>query len=201
MPAKFWEWAPLAARYRDPETGRFVSRDTIRYGLDDLIRLSQNRISQASDQLRDGRIGVEEWQRIMRDEIKRTQLGAEALVRGGWGQMTPADYGRVGARVREQYGYLANFSQQLLDGAIRTDGGFMSRARLYAGASRVAYHESQMEQVLGIGYREELNVLHPAEHCIECVECRDRGWVTIGTNPPIGSRKCLGNDKCTMRYR
>jgi hypothetical protein len=199
--AKFYQWAPQAARYRDPDTGRFVSRDAIRYGLDDLIVRSQQRITAASDDLRNGRIDLADWQLIMREEIKTTQLGAESLLRGGWDQMSQADYGRVGQRVREQYEYLADFTAKLRSGDMRTDGNFMNYARMYAAAARVGYHEGQTEQVLSVGYTEELNVLHPAEHCADCVEAKDRGWVPIGTNPPIGTRKCLGNDKCTMRYR
>jgi hypothetical protein len=198
---KFYEWAPRAARYRDPATGRFVARETIRYGLDDVIRQSQNTITTASDDLRNGRIELADWVRVMQEEIKRTQLTGEALLRGGWAQLSPEDYARVADRVREQYEYLDGFMRDLRDGTIRTDGQFMNRARMYAAAARVGYHAGQQEQVLSVGYTEELNVLHPAEHCIECVECRNRGWVPIGTNPPVGTRKCLGNDVCTMRYR
>jgi len=201
MPDRFWEWAPKARRYRDPATGRFVARDTIRRGLDDLIQDSQGRVSEASDLLRSGQIELAEWQMIMREEIKRTQLGAQALLRGGWKQMTEADYAVVAERIRAQYEFLHHFTVRLRDGTVRTDGNFMNRARLYPASARVGYHEDEQGLVLESGYTRELNVLHPAEHCFECVECANRGWVPIGANPPIGSRKCLGNDRCTMRFR
>lgn len=201
MPAKIWDWAPLARRYRDPETGRFVARDTIRRGLDDLIVDSQKIITEASEALRSGAIELADWQQIMREEIKRTQLGAQALLRGGWKQMKPEDFTTIEARIQVQFDYLHAFTVKLRDGLMRTDGNFMNYARLYLAAARVGYHEDESELVREVGYHEELNVLHPAEHCIECVACRDAGWVPIGTNPPIGSRKCLGNDRCTMRYR
>ncbi len=198
--ANIWQWAPKAARYRDPDSGRFVSRATIRQGVDQLIVASQRRITIASEELRSRKITLDEWQQVMLYEIKITQLMSEALLRGGWDQMTQADYDSVGERVKEQYTYLDGFTQDLANG-LTTDGSFMSRARMYASAARVGFESGMAEQLLGVGYTEERNVLHPAEHCTDCVEATDRQWVPIGTNPPIGTRKCLGNDLCTTEYR
>lgn len=196
-----YEWSATAARYRDPRTGRFVTRSAIRRGLDDIIQRSQNRITAFSDELRDGVIDLAQWQTAMREEIKETQLAAEALLRGGWKQMTAADYGRAGQRIREQYEYLDGFTAGLRDGVVRTDGSFFVRARMYAAAARVGFHDAQGEQLEALGYTEEKNVLHPAEHCEECVDQTAAGWVPINTLVPIGSRQCLGNDRCSMNYR
>jgi hypothetical protein len=201
MPFKFWEWAPRARRYRDPITGRFVARDTIRKGVDDLILASQKVVTSLSDDLRNGKITLAEWQHGMQEEIKLTQLGSQALLRGGWAQLTEADYAAVEGRILEQYRYLQNFTNKLRDGLMRTDGNFMNYARLYPASARVGYHADESVLVREAGYTEELNVLHPAEHCADCIYASGLGWVPIGTNPPIGSRQCLGNDRCTMRYR
>lgn len=201
MPDKFWEWAPLARRYRDPITGRFVPRDTIRRGVDDLILRSQARVTLLSESLRSGKLELSEWQIGMREEIKRTQLGAQALLRGGWAQLTDADYAAINDRIQGQFAYLHDFTGKLRDGLMRTDGNFMNYARLYPASARVGYHEEEQDLVRRSGYREELNVLHPAEHCADCVAASALGWVPLGTNPPIGGRRCLGNDRCTMRYR
>jgi hypothetical protein len=137
----------------------------------------------------------------MRQEIKRTQLSTTSLLRGGWNQMTAADYGRVGSNVRVQYHYLDGFVGDLRSGRQRMDGSFFNRAKLYPANARVTFHEQQTAQLDALGYTEELNVLHPAEHCVECIDARARGWVPIGTNVPIGKRQCVGNDRCSMRYR
>lgn len=201
MPDKIWEWAPRARRYRDPVTGRFVSRDEIRRGVDRLIADSQKVITTASDELRIGRMELADWQEIMRKEIKRTQLGAQALLRGGWNQLTDDDMAQITSRVRAQFEYLHDFTAQLRDGRQRTDGTFMNRARMYPASARIGYHEDESELMRAVGYRLEHNILHPAEHCGECLDCWARGWVPIGSNPPIGARRCFGNDRCTMRYR
>lgn len=196
-----YDWAPLAARYRDPRTGRFVSREAIKRGVDQLILASQGRITTFSNELRSGTIDIAQWQEMMREEIKSTQLTTLALVKGGWKQLTQSDFGTVGNRIKEQYLYLEEFTQKLIVGSIRTDGQFMNYARMYAASARIGYHEEQQAMLEAAGYTSELNVLHPAEHCGQCVDCTSRGWVAIGTNPPIGSRTCLGNDRCSMSYK
>lgn len=201
MPGKIWHWAPLARRYRDPATGRFVSRETIRRGVDDLILRSQRNVTSFTDSLRLGNIDLATWQRGMQDEIKRTQLGAQALLRGGWAQLTDVDLEAINVRIREQFEFLHKFTADLRAGRVRTDGEFMNRARLYPAAARVGYHQEESELMLTSGYRDELNVMHPAEHCADCKAAEARGWVPIKTNPPIGTRRCLGNDRCTMLYR
>jgi len=196
-----YEWDPSTARFRDPASGRYVARSEVTNIVDQIILKSQARITADSDRFRSGLITLEEWQADMRQEIKRVHLATEAMVRGGWNQLGPSDFGRVGARVKEQYAYLSDFTQQLLNGEIRTDGAFMSRARLYAASVRASLHESMTEVVMAAGYTEERNVLHPAEHCTECLDQSAAGYVPLGTLVPIGARQCLGNDKCTMRYR
>jgi len=196
-----YDWDPIVMRFRDPVTGRYVSRQTVRAEVDALIVASQNRIRDLSNEMRQGKITLAAWEEGMIEELKLAHLGSEALLRGGWKQMTQADFGRVGQRLRVQYEYLANFVQELLDGTAITDGLFMSRAGLYAGSARVGFHEGMGLALAQLGYREERNILHPAEHCWQCVEETDKGWVPINSLLPIGDRACLGNDKCDIRYR
>lgn len=201
MPRRRADWNPRTARYRDPLTGRWISRDAVRLLLDRAIAASQQRLQTASDEFRRGELSLDEWQVIMREEIKRTQLAAEMLVRGGRAQMTPADFGRVGQRVRMQYDYLRDFAQALKDGAVRTDGTFLNRAKMYANAARVAFHDSLGDQLAGLGYTHERNILHPAEHCDGCLDETAKGWSDIGTLTPVGQRTCRGNDRCSIEYR
>jgi hypothetical protein len=200
MARRPFEFVSSSGRYRDPLTGRFISRDTVRLLLDQAIAKSQLRLQTVSDEFRRGALSLDEWQLAMREEIKRTQIAAEMLVQGGRAQMTAADYGRVGQRVRVQYDYLRDFAQALSDGAIRTDGTFLNRAKMYASAARPAFHESLADQLSGLGYTHERNVLHPAEHCSGCLAQTERGEVPIFSLVPIGERDCGGNDKCSIAY-
>jgi hypothetical protein len=195
-----YRWNDRAALFRDPATGRFVSRDTVRGWIDQSILKSQQRIQLVTDDVRAGRITVDEWQVTMREEIKRTQLASEMLARGGRAQMTPADFGRVGQRVRVQYGYLRDFASQLVDRSIRTDGSFLNRAKMYAAASRGAFHETEGDVLADAGYTLERNILAIAEHCEQCVIETRRGFVAIGSLIPIGERTCLVNCRCRLEY-
>lgn len=195
------KWIPGTARYRDPDTGRFIARTEVRRVLDKIIGDSQKRVHATAAAMRSGSIDVGEFDAVMRQEIKRAHLAAESLVRGGWQQMTPRDFGRVGQRVREQYRYLDRFVRQIESGEVRTDGTLFNRAMMYPGSARVGFHKSQTPQLEALGYGLERNQLHPAEHCEGCLIESRRGWVPIGTLVPIGSRDCRGNDKCSIAYR
>lgn len=193
-------WSENAARFYDRRTGRFVSRDTIRLALDDVIDLAGVEARDLSELLRAGKIDLAEWQRGMREIVKTTMLDAEALAHGGRGQLTQSDYGRVGAAVREQYRYLDGFTEEIRNG-LPLDGRFLNRAAMYAKASRPFFHEEQSDLLADAGYTRERSILHAAEHCAECVDQSALGWVLIGTAIPIGDRECLANDRCTMQYQ
>lgn len=200
MPAAY-QWDPAIARFRDPVTGRYITRDAVRKVLDELIVKSQARITVASNALRSGAMDITTWEAAMRAEIKSSHLASLALSRGGWNQLTSADFGRAGARIKSQYQYLAKFATEVTSGAQRTDGTFMARARLYAASARPAFHIEMGDQLQQLGYSEERNILHPAEHCGLCVDMTGLGWVPIRTLVPIGERTCLGNDRCSVAYR
>lgn len=189
-------------RYRDAQ-GRFVSAQRIRHDLDEAIKGSNAEITQLSERLRTRKIGVDEWQLGMRQAVKDTQLYGAASARGGWAQMSPADYGAVGRRVKDQYAYLDRFAADIRAG-LPLDGQFLSRSRLYGSASRAAFEAVQRDKMALRGMTEERNLLHPAEHCTgpdSCVEQTDAGWVAIGSLLEIGGRICGMNDHCTMEYR
>jgi hypothetical protein len=196
-----FQFSGSTARFRDPDTGRWITRVQVRQWLDQYIAASQAKVLEASNALRAGQITLASWQSTMRDEIKDSHLVAEALARGGWNQLTPADFGRVGQRVRAQYRFLAAFTTQLRDGTVRLDGGFLARAKMYAASSRPAFYASQGVVLAGAGYTHERSLLHASEHCDVCVSEAERGWVQIGRLIPIGERTCLGNDRCTVEYQ
>lgn len=152
-----------------------------------------------ADGYRTGRLGLQEFEQGMRQVVKNTQLYSAAAARGGWDRMTAHDYGRVGAQVREQYRWLARFAADLRAG-VKTDGGFLARARRYAYAARVVYHQTEREVMLAAGYTHERNILGKADHCGECPTETRRGAVPIGHLIPIGRRECGPNCVCHVTY-
>lgn len=188
-----------ARRYRDAH-GRFVSGEEVRRALDESLRNASKRISSLSDQLRNDTISLIDWEFEMRQAIKEVHLYSRALGRGGWDQMTAADFGSVGAAVKAQYAYLNRFAAEISQG-YNFDGRFRRRSEMYAEAGRHTYYDALDLEMIAAGMTEERNILSSAEHCTECVDQTDLGWVLIGTLVPIGERTCLVACKCFKEYR
>lgn len=195
-----FEWDPKSSQYRAVATGRFVSRGTIRDALERALHRAQREVDATSAALQNGAISVDVWRERMAMHIKETHLYAAAVPRGGWAQLTAADFGRVGRRIRFQYERLNKFALELAAGKKR-DGSFRMRARMYAGASITAYDDAEVVEMRSTGMAEERNVRTRGDSCEGCVGESARGWVPIGKLIPIGQRDCLTHCRCHKRYR
>jgi hypothetical protein len=204
-------WSEEARRYVDPR-GRFVSRAQVKAGLDEAVRKAGLEMQEITAQLRGGVLTVDRlaaWEYEMRARIKDVHLYSAAAARGGWDQMTPAMYGRVGAVLsrgaagagKGQFQYLEGFLQDLISGRQKMDGSLTRRAAMYATAARGTYAAEDGAGFAAAGYDEERNIRNSGDSCDGCVGASARGWVPIGQLPPIGSRTCLGACLCRMEYR
>ncbi len=194
-----YRWNEIAGRYIN-QSGNFVSFADVRSYLDEVLDRHERKIMSLSSALREGSINVQQWQAGMKDALKDLHLVSGALARGGWAQMSQADYGRVGNQLRFQYERLAKFAQQIERG-LPFDGRFIRRTRLYAQSGRVSYTAALRQEMALRGYTEEQSVLAAADHCSECVAEADKGWVKIGTLINIGERICKSNCRCHLEFR
>ena len=194
-----YRWNEVAGRYIAPN-GRFVSFQAIREWLDVALDNSERKVVSLGQQLQSGAITIQEWQVGMRDAMKDIHLASASLAKGGWAQMSQADYGRVGMRLKEQYQYLMRFAKQIEDGYL-LDGRFMNRIKLYAQSGRLTYHMVQRAERTLRGDTEERNILGVADHCTECVSETNKGWVPIGDLVLVGQRICSSNCRCSVDFR
>ncbi|HEY7195529.1 MAG TPA: hypothetical protein VH439_17430 [Gemmatimonadales bacterium] len=171
-----------------------------RSALDLALLATGRRMTALGDQLRAGEITGAAWALEMRALIKDVHLYSAAAAKGGWDALTPADFGRIGQLVKAQYQYLNRFAGQIADGLV-LDGHFRQRVILYAEAGRGTYYTFTQDVMRDRGMTEEMNVLHPADHCVGCLAETARGWVPLGELVPVGARECLGRCKCTITYR
>lgn len=192
-------WDAAAGRYRRAN-GSFVSAGVVRAELDKSLAVTAQRTRALAEDLRAGRISLDGFRTELRAVIKDTQLRSAALARGGWAQMDATAFGRTGQIIRSEYGYLEGWIAEIQAGA-PLDGRLNARASLYAQAGRGTFHLVQAEEMVKQGTDLEANVLHPAEHCAECLAQTDMGWVEIGTLVPVGSRECMRNCRCTISYK
>ena len=190
-----------AGAYRGAN-GRIISQAQVREALDGFVDNSLNVSRDLSMLLREQQISLADWQLQMRAHIKDVHLVAAVAERGGWDNMTQADFGRVGQRIQVQYAYLDNFAQQIADGTQPLDGRFLVRSQMYTDASVATFDRFQVNAFNAAGFDEERSILEPgARHCSECESEAARGWQPIGTIKPIGERICLTRCRCTKEFR
>lgn len=196
-----FDWDERVGQYRNIRSGRFEPRLAVRNVLETAIRETRREMRQDAAALRDGSISLAEWQTRMLGQIKRLHITEAAAARGGWAQMSQADWGAVGQRIRFQYERLRNFANQIASGEQRLDGRFMFRVEMYANAGRGTYEESvrRFERVYHHRMLER-RVLGVADHCEDCLDAAAEGWQPIGTLPAIGDSVCLTNCHCTFEY-
>ena len=143
---------------------------------------------------------VDAWYQAMKREIKRAHLQATIAGRGGLRRMTPADYGRVGRTLRDEYAYLRQFARDVEAGRL-SSAQIAARARLYSNHIQTSFWRGRDALRREQGYRFERRRLNPAEHCDDCKGYAAQGWQPIGTLPPPGvDSVCRANCRCTFEY-
>jgi len=125
-----FRWDINARRYRDAESGKFISEAKVRAARQDIIDRSTVLVDALSAQLDAGEIDVETWTLRMREVIKTTTIAQYVLGRGGRNVMKASDWGRIGYRLREQYGFLQRFAEQVDVGQL-SPAQIADRARMY----------------------------------------------------------------------
>lgn len=199
MAAPKLTWDASAGRFRRGD-GRFIPMSVVRAELDKALRISQNRMRALGDDLRAGRVSLDAWRLGMKAEIKSAHLMSSALARGGWDQLDPASFGRVGQIIRTEYQHLESWVSQIKSGWV-LDGRLAARSALYVKDARETFHQAQREEMLKRGVDLELNVLSAVESCAQCIAEAAKGWVPVGTLSAPGSRTCLGNCRCHISFR
>lgn len=194
-------WDEQTGRYRHGRSGRFVSRGQARALYDRYTDGVSAAMADATARLAEGRLSLADWERTMRRQIRDAHATAYAMARGGWARMTPSDWGRVGAAVREQYRFLSAFAEGIRSGAVPLKRALVPRARMYAEAARRTHFETERVLMAARGYVEERSVLDIADHCDGCLTEAGKGWRPIGTLLPIGARDCLSRCRCRFEYR
>ena len=199
-----YRWLPNAGstgRYQDRATGRYVSELSVRGDLDKYIDAKNSVLDDLANQLRNREISLADWQLQMRTEIRNMHNAAAMVAKGGRDQMTYADWGRTGRRLRDQYAYLDKWAADIASGKVPLDGRLAQRAKLYGNAARGTYEQERRAVGVEKGNTQEMRILHAKESCSDCIEYAALGWQPIGTLPQIGDSVCRQNCACTFSYQ
>ncbi len=181
-------------------TGKYIPQTRVTAALKRVETKSRDNIRGLSEGLQQGTIALPDWRAGMLREIKQVHLVNAAVAKGGWAQMTPTDFGRVGGKVGRQYKYLNNFAAEIQSGK-QSVNGIPFRADLYGKAGHTTYEATQQQTAQDAGKSEEKNVLGQADHCQDCLDETGKGFVPIGTLIPIGERICTIACRCHLVYR
>lgn len=159
-------------------------------------------LEQLAQQLIEGKISIAEWEAAMREVIRTIFREAAASAAGGMQNVTPSQWGYEGYLIKQQYGYLHNFAQDIINNpSAWLNGRLLARMNLYAQAGRGGQEQMVRNDMQKSGFDLERRVLGAADHCNGCIEQAAQGWQPIGTLDPIGAEECSQNCHCVFEYK
>lgn len=167
-----WVYDARARRYRDPDTGRFISSNRILEARDGFRESQRGGVETATTALVERGASLTQWQTEMRELIKTAFIDEYLLGRGGRNAMTQRDWGIIGRMLRDQYAFLRNFASDLSEGELSPAQARM-RARMYIEASTQAYERGRAEA---------------------------HGLPRLPQYPADGNTQCRANCKCHLEY-
>lgn len=186
-----------AQRWRDTSNGRFLSNATVN---DEMFRhadATHESLQSLTQQLYSGQISLAGWQIAVATELKDAHLAQAMFAAGGKANMGFAEYGRVGQTLREQYGFLDRFAQDIAAGRV-SPAQALARVNLYGNATTQSYWGQYAQNHRGKLFYYRLSA---SEHCGDCV-AREAGnpytFETLKGYPGDGSTQCKANDRCTL---
>lgn len=194
-----FRFSPSAGRYRGPN-GRFLPSQRVRALIDRTLDTHTRAVADLTEQFRAREITLGQWEQAMRVELKHIHLYSGMAALGGRAQLTQADFGRIGQRLRMEYRWLTQLADEIQAGRKAVDGRVTNSARHFAQAGRGSFHAIERQEMLARGFDLEENVLGRAEHCEDCLTETARGRVPIGSLSLITTRRCKGNDRCRFRF-
>jgi hypothetical protein len=189
--------------YRYQNSGRVVPQRQVLAWVRQSSDKAADQMERAARDYLSGKINAAEWALRSAETIRTSNRAAALIGGGGVRSMTPADWGYSGFKIREQLDYLLRFASE-----VDTKGReglspeqFIRRARSYSESVNTTYSGTQARRVArDKPFEFEENVLHPAEHCTECLAQTALGRVALGTLVEIGKRECGPFCKCEIVY-
>ena len=196
-------WVESQARYRDTDTGRFVSRDTVLDYVRQSIESSGEVTKTLAERVSSGQLSSREFLTVFKQEIKDEYIRQYVAGRGGLGSMTQQDWGELGSMIKEQYNYANNFATEISG---LSEAQIVNQAGMYIEAANQAFEAGYRKAVTTSGnFSEERWVLGgSAEPCSDCTGYAAMGWQPLGTIPTLpgaGATKCKSRCQCHMEYR
>lgn len=190
-------------RYRNSDTGRFVSRSTVTSLLDQQVGKLESRLDNLYDAYAKGDITPGVYAERMRTEVRRAHLQQAALAKGGWEQLDQSDYGRVGQALKQIYPKIVGTTRDIQNGDV-SEAQAKQRNVAYAGSGRRVHYAIEQNNAKAAEPGKimvEQRILDPqAQHCEGCLNYAEMGIQRAGTLPVPGDAcRCGDNCRCGIR--
>lgn len=180
--------------------GHQLSFDGVRREVDKLTAVVARDAERIANRYAAGKITSVEFEEQMRALLKSGHIIASSVGRGGIGRMTQADWGKVGARLKKEYGYLRKFVTKLEKGKIEK-AITPNRAKRYSSSIVMSYHETRRtEETISKTPIKVRLIQNSKEGCPECTADAARGWVNVEDMEEIGSRICGNFCLCELEF-
>jgi len=200
LPGYAWD----GARYRNVETGRYVSRRQVLTLLKAVVDEGEDRLRALARATAKGWITPAHFEAAAQRVLKYTIVANAALAAGGWERLDVGAYDRAGTLMAQQFAYLAGFARDLgPDGRSLSAEQAAARASLYAGAAYSAFWEEDRRAAIERGLTvARWRAVGDDRTCEDCMALERRGPAPIETFPlpGDGSTACLGNCRCDLVY-
>jgi hypothetical protein len=183
----------------------YISRRATKLAVDKLTKHVTRESARIAKRFEDGG-SAEEFNEAMRELLRSAHIVSASVGRGGRQQMTAGDWGRVGRKIKWQYGFLDRLTAKLERGKINT----AYRAKQYATAIYISYADSvmtaQKEFIEGGGDANPKNEMmcyleqNSEEGCEECTADAEAGSMPVSEMGELGSRICGDYCKCYIVF-
>lgn len=199
LPGYVWDTRMQGGRYRvvnaDGSLGRLVSEEEIADNLRVMYGRTEDQFATLAEAVAIGAIAVSLFQRAMMEQLKNLHLATAVLGAGGWDQANARLYGRVGRKLRDEYGYLNRFVRQIDAGELSAKQ-IVERAKLYADNGYGQYWSERDRGMRRANVNEE-RLRTESGACNICLNAEAQGWVRLGTHAIPKHSSC----RCHKEYR
>lgn len=134
------------------------------------------------------------------------QFVRETIVAGTMALLGPApltgeELDSIDRNSEVQSQFFDNFQANVLSRPITADQ-FAARTESYGNAAwQVAQRVSHESAQKVFKLEARFLGIPKTEHCADCPPLADKGWVPVGTLPPIGETECNGACLCSFRFK
>lgn len=190
-------------QYHSNATGKFVSRKAILNLMEGQINGAEARYTELTTAFYEGRMSQASFIEQMQTEQKRLTLQNSSLGAGGWDQMLPKDFGRVGASLKQDYQRIIGTASDIADGKV-TLAQALARVNSYVGIARTQFFLAEKDRV----QRSSISMIiiwrrllaGGGKSCASCVSYYDTGWA-LEIPMPGESCECGGNCRCRVEHQ